>query len=81
MLRCVGRSHVAPLDLVGGGGRENVHREGDLEQDVALVPVDRRVEVEARAVVRQRDALRVGAVQDAAVDLERGAQRAGLDHA
>ena len=72
---------VAPLDFVGGGRGEHVHRKGDFEQHVALPPLDDGLEVEARAVTGERDALGVVAVQDAARDLQRRPQGAVFDDA
>ena len=72
---------VAPLDLVGGGGREDIHREGDLEQDVALAPVDGRVEVQARGLPAASEMRWVYALcRMRRLISSVAAQRPGLDH-
>src|SRR5690242_18818231 len=75
-----GTLHITPLDLVGRYRAENIDREGDFEQDVALAPVDAVLYVEARAVIAQRDALGICAAQDLPLDLQGRAQPAGFDH-
>ncbi len=72
---------VTPLNFVSRRWREHVHREGDFEQHVSLAPLDDSLEIEARAVVSQRDALDVVAIEDAPRDFKRRPQRATLDHA
>src|SRR5687768_5060208 len=75
-----GPLNVAPLDVVGGDVGQDIHRESHFEQNMAFVPVNRRIEIQARAVVLQGDALHVVAMQNAAAHLQCSPQRAGLDH-
>ncbi len=71
---------VAPLNLIGGLGAENINREGDFEQDMPLTPVDGRIEVELGAVIGQRDTLGIVTIQNAPPYLQRGPQGTGFGY-
>ncbi len=78
----VGRPpHVAPLDLIGRLRGQHVHREGDLEQRVALAPIHPGIEVKLRPVGAQRHALHDAAAQHAPLERQRRPQRPALDDA
>ncbi len=75
-----GPLHVTPLNLISRHRGETFHREGYFQQDVPLAPVNGGVEIQAGTIETERDALGVIAVQDAAMDFQRGPQWAGLHH-
>ena len=51
-----------------------------LEQDMPLTPVDNRLDIQTRAIVGERNALRVRAAQDTAANFECGVQGARLHY-
>ncbi len=74
--------NATPRYLICGGGGEYIHREGDLEQDMAFVPEHVRVKIDAGAIVEQGyslgdDAVLMGSQGDKKITVEELAEKAG----
>src|ERR1043165_9843022 len=62
--------YVAPLDFIRSLWRQDVHREGNFEHDMTLIPFNMGVEVQPRRVMIERYPLYEVAVQNTTLDLD-----------
>ena len=75
-----GALDIPPLDVVGGHWAQHIHRKGDFEHHMSLLPINPGVEVEAATAPVQVDMLHDLAVQEMTTDFQPNPQRPLFDN-